>query len=58
MRSQAVVAAVVGVFTDPLITRRCRWSLSDRPQSFMTFDGSVGALKNASPTSFIDFDSV
>ena len=29
-----------------------------RPQSFMMSVGSIGELKNASPRSFIDFESV
>ena len=43
--------------TDALMTRRWRWSLSERPQSFITSVGSVGELKNASPRLFIDLDS-
>ena len=57
-RSHVVVAGVVGELTDALTTSRCRWSLSERPQSFITLSGSVGELKNASPRLFIDFDSV
>ena len=37
---------------------RCRWSSSERPQSRMMSVGSTGELKNASPTLFIDFESV
>ena len=52
-----VVAGVIGELTDALTTTRWRWSLSDRPQSFITSVGSVGALKNDSPRLFIDFES-
>ena len=48
---------VRGELTEALMTNRWRWSLSERPQSFITFVGSVGELKNASPRSFMDFDS-
>ena len=58
MCCHAVAAGAIDVLTVPLITRRCRWSSSDRPQSRMMSVGSIGELKNASPTSFIDFDSV
>ena len=58
MCSHAVVAGDIDVLTVPLITRRCRWSSSERPQSLMMSVGSTGELKNASPTLFIDFDSV
>ena len=56
--SQAVVAGAIDVCTAPLITRRCRWSSSERPQSFDRSKGSIGELKKNSPTLFIDFDSV
>ena len=56
--SHNVAAGVLGELTEALTTSRCRWSLSERPQSFITLPGSVGELKNASPRSFIDFDSV
>ena len=58
IRSHVVVPGVIGELTDALMTRRWRWSLSERPQSFITFATSVGELKNASPTLFIDFDRV
>ena len=57
MRSHVFVPGVIGELTEPLMTRRWRWSLSERPQSFITFVGSVGELKNASPRSFMDFDN-
>jgi hypothetical protein len=53
-----VVPRVIGELTDALTTRRWRWSLSERPQSFMTLVGSAGELKNASPRLFMAFDSV
>jgi hypothetical protein len=58
MRSHAVVAGAIDVLTVALTTRRCRWSSSERPQSLMMSVGSTGELKKASPTSFMDFDSV
>ena len=58
IRSQIVVAGPIGEWTAPLITRRCRWSSSERPQSFERSNGSIGELKKNSPTLFIDFDSV
>ena len=39
-------------------TTRCRWSSSERPQSFERSKGSIGELKKNSPTLFIDFESV
>ena len=58
MCSHAVVAGAIGVCTLPLTTSRCRWSSSERPQSFERSNGSIGELKKNSPTLFIDFDSV
>lgn len=56
--SHADVARSVDVCTAVLMTSRCRWSSSDRAQSFDRSKGSTGELKKNSPTLFIDFDSV
>src|SRR5438067_1966809 len=53
-----VVAGAMEECTAPFMTRRCRWSSSERPQSFERSNGSIGELKKNSPTLFIDFDSV
>ena len=58
IRSQTVAAGAIDDCTAPLITRRWRWSSSERPQSFERSNGSIGELKKNSPTLFIDFDSV
>ena len=58
MRSQVVVAGSIDELTAPWITRRWRWSSSERPQSIDKSKGSSGELKKNSPRLFIDFDSV